>query len=153
MLIHHNQHHYHYCNHRNHHHHITGILEGDEVTTKIVGFQVIPMSIKHSWVGDNFIVGTTTLTTCNSMTPATSDPRNYLSVDRAQDNTVVFTYDVLWEDSAIEWSQRWDVYLNADAPNEKVHWFAITNSIMIVLFLTVMIAMILIRALRKVIHN
>ena len=34
-------------------------------------------------------------------------------------------------------------------PNDKVHWFSITNSIMIVLFLTVMIAMILVRALRK----
>jgi len=128
---------------------IGGILEGDEVTTKIVGFQVTPMSIKHSFVGDNFVPGTTALTTCSPNTALTSDPRNYLSVDKSQDNTVVFTYDVIWEDSDIEWSQRWDTYLNADAPNEKVHWFAITNSIMIVLFLTVMIAMILIRALRK----
>ena len=109
-----------------------------------------PMSIKHSFVGDNFVPGTTALTTCSPNTALTSDPRNYLSVDKSQDNTVVFTYDVIWEDSDIEWSQRWDTYLNADAPNEKVHWFAITNSIMIVLFLTVMIAMILIRALRKV---
>ena len=108
------------------------------------------MSIKHSFVGDNFVPGTTALTTCSPNTALTSDPRNYLSVDKSQDNTVVFTYDVIWEDSDIEWSQRWDTYLNADAPNEKVHWFAITNSIMIVLFLTVMIAMILIRALRKV---
>ena len=30
-----------------------------------------------------------------------------------------------------------------------MHWFSITNSIMIVLFLTVMIAMILVRALRR----
>ncbi|RYY83556.1 hypothetical protein EON63_10970 [archaeon] len=30
-----------------------------------------------------------------------------------------------------------------------MHWFSITNSIMIVLFLTIMIAMILLRALRK----
>merc|ERR1711871_690383 len=33
--------------------------------------------------------------------------------------------------------------------NEKIHWFSITNSLMVVLFLTVMIAMILVRALRK----
>ena len=46
--------------------------------------------------------------------------------------------------------QRWDVYLSANTPNEKVHWFSISNSFMIVLFLTVMVAMILLRALRKV---
>ena len=108
------------------------------------------MSIKHSWSGENFIVGSTTLSTCNALNPAIHDPKNYQSVDRAQDNTVVFTYDVIWEESSVEWSQRWDIYLNADSPNEKVHWFAITNSIMIVLFLSVMIAMILIRALKKV---
>ena len=34
-------------------------------------------------------------------------------------------------------------------PRLQVHWFSITNSIMVILFLTVMIAMILIRALRK----
>lgn len=56
---------------------------------------------------------------------------------------------MLWEKSEVEWGNRWDAYLNVDAPNDKVHWFSITNSIMIVLFLTVMIAMILIRALRK----
>lgn len=33
--------------------------------------------------------------------------------------------------------------------SDQVHWFSITNSIMVVLFLTVMIAMILLRALRK----
>jgi hypothetical protein len=64
------------------------------------------MSIKHSFVGDNFVPGTTELTTCSPNTALTSDPRNYLSVDKSQDNTVVFTYDVIWEDSDIEWSQR-----------------------------------------------
>jgi transmembrane 9 superfamily protein 2/4 len=61
----------------------------------------------------------------------------------------VFSYDVHWEKSAIEWGSRWDAYLFANAPNDKVHWFSITNSIMVVLFLTVMVAMILLRALRK----
>ena len=54
-----------------------------------------------------------------------------------------------WEKSEVEWGNRWDAYLDINAPNDKVHWFSITNSIMIVLFLTVMIAMILVRALRK----
>lgn len=126
--------------------------EDGEPTTKIVGFRVEPMSIKHAWAGETFVPGSTSLSTCSSNNPATNDPRNYFSVDKSTDATVVFTYDVMWEKSATEWSQRWDVYLNSNTPNEQVHWFSISNSIMIVLFLTVMIAIILLRALRKVLY-
>jgi transmembrane 9 superfamily protein 2/4 len=62
--------------------------------------------------------------------------------------SVVFTYDVYWEASQLDWSNRWDTYLTAHV-NNKAHWFSITNSAMIVLFLTVMVAMILIRTLRR----
>eukprot|EP00596_Hydrurales_sp_CCMP1899_P000605 CAMPEP_0119047608 /NCGR_PEP_ID=MMETSP1177-20130426/54148_1 /TAXON_ID=2985 /ORGANISM="Ochromonas sp, Strain CCMP1899" /LENGTH=528 /DNA_ID=CAMNT_0007022411 /DNA_START=109 /DNA_END=1692 /DNA_ORIENTATION=- len=121
---------------------------GEATSTKIVGFRVEPMSIKHSWEGDSpYVAGQTVLKTCNSQTPPTNDPKNYQSVDRV--DTLVFSYDVHWEKSAIEWGSRWDAYLFANAPNDKVHWFSITNSIMVVLFLTVMVAMILLRALRK----
>lgn len=122
---------------------------GDEVgepTSKIVGFRVEPYSIKHSFAGETFVPGETALTTC----PADLQSTNYQSVDRAADGTVVFTYDVQWEKSSIEWSERWDVYLSSSSPNERVHWFSISNSFMIVLFLSVMIAVILLRALRKV---
>lgn len=122
-------------------------IDGVESSTKIVGFRVEPMSIKHNWEGSEFKPGQTVLSTCNAMTPPKNTPQTYQSVDKT--DTVVFTYDVYWEKSSVEWSERWDAYLNANAPNDKVHWFSITNSIMIVLFLTVMIAMILIRTLRK----
>eukprot|EP01038_Epipyxis_sp_PR26KG_P016091 gene16091-21859_t len=122
-------------------------FSNDESTTKIVGFRVEPMSIKHSWEGADFVQGQTVLNTCNAMTTPTNDAKNYQSVDSV--NTIVFTYDVYWEKSDVEWSQRWDVYLTANQPNDKVHWFSITNSIMIILFLSVMIALILLRALRK----
>lgn len=122
----------------------------DNPTTKVVGFKVEPMSIKHSWEGGgDYVAGQTILTTCNAMTTPVNDPKNYLSVDRASDNTIVFTYDVHWSKSDTEWSNRWDVYLSSSSPNEKVHWFSISNSFVIVLFLTIMIAMILVRALRK----
>lgn len=120
---------------------------GESSTTKLVGFRVEPMSIKHSWEGEEFIPGTTVLSTCNAMTPPTNDPRNFQSIDKA--DTVVFTYDVFWEKSDTEWASRWDAYLTASTANDKVHYFSITNSMMIVLFLTVMIAVILMRALRK----
>ncbi len=125
----------------------------ESTTTKIVGFRVEPMSIRHTWDGMNqdkpFVPGQTVLSTCNAMNAPVHDSKSYLSVDKTADGLVAFTYDVLWEKSSIEWSQRWDVYLTANTPNEKVHWFSISNSLMIVFFLTIMIAMVLIRALRK----
>lgn len=43
---------------------------------------------------------------------------------------------------------RWDIY-SSGPPDNQIHWFSITNSSVIVLFLTVLVAMIMIRALRK----
>jgi Endomembrane protein 70 len=39
-------------------------------------------------------------------------------VDKAE--TLLFSYDVFWEKSDVEWSSRWDAYLLANAPNDKV---------------------------------
>jgi len=61
---------------------------------------------------------------------------------------VVYTYDVVWERSDVPWSRRWDVFLQSGA-DEDIHWFSIINSLMIVLFLTGMIAMILVRNLYR----
>lgn len=119
----------------------------DEVTTKIVGFRVEPMSIKHTFEGSDFTPGTTVLQTCNAMTPPTNDPKNFFNVDKA--DSVIFTYDVFWEKSNTEWANRWDVYLSISNPDEQVHWFSITNAILVVLLLTVIIAYILLKALRR----
>ena len=124
-------------------------VPGEEVeqTSKIVGFRVEPMSIHHKWDGKEFDPVRTVLTTCNSVNPPTNDPGNYEDLSKA--DNVVFTYDVVWEKSNVEWHNRWDIYLNVNSPNDRVHWFSITNSIMIVLFLTIMIAIILMRALSR----
>ena len=113
---------------------------------KIVGFRVEPMSIHHTWNDAELVIGQTVLNTCNPMIPPVNDKNNYQNVRKGE--TVLFTYDVFWEESDVEWSERWDTYMMTSS-NDKVHWFSITNSIMIVLFLTVMIAMILVRALRR----
>jgi transmembrane 9 superfamily protein 2/4 len=128
---------------------VDSFIEGsaDESSTKIVGFRVEPMSIKHQWEGKEFVPGSTVLSTCNAMVPPTNDPRNYLVIDGAEN--VVFTYDVFWEKSATEWSNRWDLYITANSNNDQVHWFSISNSFMIVIFLSIMIAVILHRTLRK----
>ena len=64
--------------------------------------------------------------------------------------TVLYTYDVIWRPSNIHWASRWDIYLSMDnAVPDKVHWFSIVNSVLIVLFLSSMIAMILIRNVHR----
>jgi transmembrane 9 superfamily protein 2/4 len=60
----------------------------------------------------------------------------------------VYTYDIKWERSELRWSNRWDVYLKGN-PDDEIHYFSIVNSLMIVLFLTGVVAMIMLRTLHK----
>eukprot|EP00551_Chaetoceros_affinis_P011039 CAMPEP_0203663036 /NCGR_PEP_ID=MMETSP0090-20130426/784_1 /ASSEMBLY_ACC=CAM_ASM_001088 /TAXON_ID=426623 /ORGANISM="Chaetoceros affinis, Strain CCMP159" /LENGTH=666 /DNA_ID=CAMNT_0050525899 /DNA_START=42 /DNA_END=2042 /DNA_ORIENTATION=+ len=64
---------------------------------------------------------------------------------------VLFTYDVIWkENKEVSWASRWDIYLSMNnAFPDKVHWLSVTNSLVIVLVLTTMIAAILVRNLRR----
>ena len=48
----------------------------------------------------------------------------------------------------MKWSHRWDVYLKGN-PDDEIHYFSIVNSLMIVLFLTGVVAMIMLRVLNK----
>ena len=61
---------------------------------------------------------------------------------------MIYTYDVKWEQSDLLWSNRWDVYLKGN-PDDEIHYFSIINSLMIVLFLTGVVAMIMLRTLHK----
>ena len=65
----------------------------------------------------------------------------------ASDLEVVFTYDVKWEYSDIRWASRWDLYLYMG--DDQIHWFSIINSLAIVLLLTGIVAMIMMRTLRR----
>lgn len=49
--------------------------------------------------------------------------------------------------SATRWATRWDKYLHVFDP--RIHWFSLVNSAVIVIFLTGMVAMVLLRALHK----
>ena len=49
-------------------------------------------------------------------------------------NNVRFTFSVQFKESDIAWASRWDTYLHMS--NVQIHWFAICNSVAIVLFLT-----------------
>ena len=55
---------------------------------------------------------------------------------------VIWTYDVRWKHSDIEWASRWDIYLSmAGRYDDEVHWFAISSALLIVLFLGGIVAL------------
>ncbi|KAG5190363.1 putative endomembrane protein 70 [Tribonema minus] len=116
---------------------------------RIVGFEITPVSIKHAYTlpDDKKEFDTTAeLTTCNPTEPLTRTGGAPQSVDQAGE--VIFTYDVRWERSDIEWAHRWDAYMLGD-PEDEIHYFSVVNSLMITLFLTGVVAMIMLRTLHK----
>uniref|UniRef100_A0AAQ6AP35 Transmembrane 9 superfamily member n=1 Tax=Amphiprion ocellaris TaxID=80972 RepID=A0AAQ6AP35_AMPOC len=54
----------------------------------------------------------------------------------------------LQEDNSIKWASRWD-YILVSMPHTNIQWFSIMNSLVIVLFLSGMVAMIMLRTLHK----
>ena len=95
----------------------------------------------------NFDKASTQLTTCSKTSPATFNPDRFQPVELKAEE-VIYTYDVKWERSDLPWTHRWDVYLKGN-PDDEIHYFSIVNSLMIVLFLTGVVAMIMLRTLHK----
>lgn len=63
------------------------------------------------------------------------------------DGKIVYTYDVYWNLSDTTWASRWDAYLRM--PGGRVHWFSIMTSLMVLLIMSSMVAMILMRTVRR----
>ncbi len=65
------------------------------------------------------------------------------------DQDIPYSYSVRFkENNEIKWASRWDYILNS-MPSPKIQWFSILNSLVIVLFLSGMVAMILLRTIHK----
>lgn len=63
--------------------------------------------------------------------------------------TITYTYSVKFVmNNTVKWSSRWD-YILESMPHTNIQWFSILNSLVIVLFLSGMVAMILLRTLHK----
>ncbi|GAB5591834.1 hypothetical protein Unana1_06734 [Umbelopsis nana] len=60
-----------------------------------------------------------------------------------------FTYSVEWVPLEKEFKDRFDRFLDADFFEHKVHWFSILSSFMMVLFLTGLVAVILLRTIKR----
>merc|ERR1719424_2490020 len=106
---------------------------------RIVGFEVEPHSMTQATRPDGNAEGTFTAMCGEGVASPAFD------IDLHQE--IVFTYDVIWTDSPIRWATRWDNYLKMSGG--QIHWFSILNSLMIMLFLSGMIAMILLRTLHR----
>jgi len=117
---------------------------------RIVGFEVEPYTVKHTKKDSSNAEWAGNLEKCtDGRTVSREDePLAIDSVSGDEKLEVVFTYDVTWAESDISWAARWDQYLRSGA-DDDIHWFSIVNSLMIVLFLTGMIAMILMRNLYR----
>lgn len=75
-----------------------------------------------------------------------------ISLNLFLNNDIAGTLTLGWfvadiQNSEIAWTSRWDTYLMM--VDGHIHWFAIVNSLMIVLFLSGMVAMILLRTLHR----
>ena len=70
-----------------------------------------------------------------------------LTLSETGETEVTFSYSVYWRPSDTAWATRWDKYLHVFDP--KIHWFSLINSTIIVVFLTITVFSILVRALRR----
>jgi len=99
---------------------------------RIVGFEVEPYSMTQAFKDG--------IVQCQ-------DSVAYPVFDLASNEEITFTYDVQWSQSELRWASRWDNYLKMTGGT--IHWFSILNSLMIMLFLSGMVAMILLRTLHR----
>ncbi|XP_012262540.1 transmembrane 9 superfamily member 2 isoform X2 [Athalia rosae] len=103
---------------------------------RIISVKVEPRSINHTMHPPN----------CGSKAPL-EIPFDDLPKGKTLD--VIYSYSVTFmENHTIKWSSRWD-YILESMPQTNIQWFSILNSLVIVLFLSGMVAMIMLRTLHK----
>jgi len=136
--------------------------------SRIVGFEVESYSIRHrladgkGWVEptkDEYTNQGEYLEKINAKNRlSTCDPHagippqavsGFTEQSSAEERTITFTYDVRWIPSEVKWASRWDLEPMMAKADEKIHLFAIVNAIMIALFLSGIVAVIMLRILRK----
>jgi len=130
-------------------------FDPNEEQYRVVGFAVEPISIQHEfqggydWDGEAKEGWSKKLDTCTTGTHMERDDvQNSMLISPKE--KIMFTYDVVWRKSDVAWSSRWDIYLNEDhLVPAQVHWYSITNSILVVLFLSLLVVSMLVRNLRR----
>jgi transmembrane 9 superfamily member 2/4 len=123
---------------------------------RVVAFAVEPLSVEHHFAADYVWDGIVMegmkkqLRTCPNHNTRLQRQDIFNSQVVKEGETILFTYGVFWQRSDVEWTSRWDVYLSEDhLVPAQVHWYSITNSIVVVLFLSLWLILILVRNLRR----
>ncbi|OBS80756.1 hypothetical protein A6R68_21046, partial [Neotoma lepida] len=81
--------------------------------------------------------------------PDCSGPPMDISNKASGEIKIAYTYSISFEEQKnIRWASRWD-YILESMPHTHIQWFSIMNSLVIVLFLSGMVAMIMLRTLHK----
>ncbi|KRZ51538.1 Transmembrane 9 superfamily member 2 [Trichinella nativa] len=104
----------------------------DPVGGRIISVKVVPSSLNHI-KEDSLDCDNSEMLNLN---------------DDFHDMKIIYTYSVKFLKTDIKWASRWDYILNSKSTT-SIQWFGITNSILIVLFLTGMIGVIFLRTLRR----
>ncbi|TGZ71174.1 hypothetical protein CRM22_002799 [Opisthorchis felineus] len=99
---------------------------------RIVGVVVEPQSIAHPKDKAD----------CDSTTPL------MLPVHLDSELFITYSYSVIYEASNIKWASRWD-YILESMPQSNIQWLSILNSVVLALFLSGLVATILLRTLRR----
>ncbi|TPP57272.1 Transmembrane 9 superfamily member [Fasciola gigantica] len=104
----------------------------DEGLNRVISVLVEPRSISHPKDSPD----------CSSSTPL-------ILPDRFDsDLAITYTYSVVYEPTEYKWASRWDYILDT-MPESKIQWISILNSVVLVLFLSALVATILLRTLRR----
>lgn len=104
---------------------------------RIISVKVSPQSINHR---------NPEQPNCSNLEPL-EIPSSTLP--NGQKLNITYTYSVKFvQNNTIKWSSRWD-YILESMPHTNIQWFSILNSLVIVLFLSGMVAMIMLRTLHK----
>ncbi|KAF4795150.1 Transmembrane 9 superfamily member 9 [Turdus rufiventris] len=109
------------------------VVENEALGARLVAAKLEPKSYKHTHV-DN---------------PDCSGTPMDISNKASGEVKIAYTYSVTFqEEKSIRWASRWD-YILESMPHTHIQWFSIMNSLVIVLFLSGMVAMIMLRTLHK----
>lgn len=111
--------------------------DANEETYRIVGFYVSAYSVNYQGREDS----------CLESTAFHPEEFEHLTTEAKE---VQYTYSVTWlEEPDVAWATRWDVYMRGGENDNRIHWMSIVNSLLIVVFLSFMVAMIMMRTLHK----
>lgn len=114
--------------------------DGQWVGARLLSAKIVPDSIEHTRKDKKLVCGSES----GGLGPKGIPEKLGGKLD------ITYSYDIKFEQSTenIKWASRWDYILDS-MPHTRIHWFSITNSLVIVLFLSGMIGMILLRTLHR----